>query len=112
MTAGAEKDAFEINRNPPAWWRQGVDDLSWEETTSGGVVLWYTKSGACPRCGHADGIRVSLEAVAWLGLDGGDDTDVYVTCTCSSDAHNRPGGTLEGCGWGAYVTGPAPVGGR
>ena len=96
---------YEVNIDPPAWWREAIDAEPWQSTTRDGAVLWYQKACACPRCEHEDGIRKSLEAEGWLGLGPQEDTDVFLSCQCSGN-HARPSGVAAGCGWGGYVAGP------
>ncbi|ASW55784.1 hypothetical protein [Plantactinospora sp. KBS50] len=96
---------YEINSDPPAWWRGRVDDMPWRPTTLDGEVLWYVKEGPCPRCRDEDGIRVSVENEGYLGLGAEYETDIFVRCLCTGE-HPRPEGVVEGCGWGGYVAGP------
>jgi hypothetical protein len=98
---------YERVQDDPVW-RAGVDGLAWEEMKVDGTVLWYSKNGACPHCGHPDGIRVTVEAEGVIGVRANQttaSTDVYVVCQCHGD-ETRPSGVGTGCGYSGYVTGP------
>ena len=91
-------------------WRNGVDELDWQEKTVDGSLLWYSKDGECPHCRHPGGINVTVEAEGILGVRGSRTLgldDVYVKCECSGD-ETRPQGVNNGCGYAGYVAGPAP----
>lgn len=107
-----QKVPYQADDNPPAWWRAAIDALPWTPKKADGVVLWYQKEGACPRCHDDNGIHVSLEAEGWVGLGPEEDTDVFVSCECTGDHAPRPDGVLEGCGWKGYVAGPVAEDGR
>jgi hypothetical protein len=105
--AGNPQTPYEANTDPPAWWREAIDAIPWQCEKLNDVVLWYQKTGPCPRCHDDRAIRASLEAEGWVGMGPQEDTDVFVPCRCAGD-HVRPQGVLEGCGWGGYVAGPVP----
>ena len=48
--ADNQKLPYQENDNPPAWWRAAIDAMQWTPTEVDGMVLWYEKKGACPRC--------------------------------------------------------------
>lgn len=106
------KVPYEKNDHPPASWREAIDAMLWTAEQVDGVLLWYQKEGACPRCHDENGIQVSLEAEGFLAWGPEEDTDVFVSCQCTGDHPSRPAGVLQGCGWGGYVAGPVPAGGR
>ena len=103
--ANGQQIAYEPNDDAPAWWRAAIDAMPWVPTEVDGVVLWYEKSGPCPRCQDDPAIRASLDAEGWVALGPEEDTDIFVRCRCTAE-HGRPSGVPEGCGWGGYVAGP------
>jgi hypothetical protein len=103
---------YELNEHPPRWWRDAIDVRPWRAREVDGVALWYDKQCECPRCGHPDGIRMSVEAEAYLGLGPNESSDVFVSCECRAIHDRRPEGEPYGCGWGDYVGGPLPGGER
>jgi hypothetical protein len=115
-----EKCDWDPEEDPPAWWREAIDEVSWKEVRENGTVLWFEKTVDCPRCHDDGGVRKEVPAEAWADVAAKlrtlteplerdrllDENRVFVTCTCSGTHGNRPAEIKQGCGYGGYVAGP------
>jgi hypothetical protein len=90
-----------------ARWEAAVMEVPWSQRTLGsGYSDWY-KYLPCPRCAHQ--MSVLVGPGAYRDAVGAADHAGRVTASCNcSEAHvGRPERRPGGCGYGAWIPGPA-----
>jgi len=89
-------------------WESGVESANWNRRDLGsGYTDWY-KLLPCPRCTHQMSILVAPGAYRDSGGNGGRAGMVAASCNCPDQHEGRPQTRPSGCGYSAWINGPAP----